>query len=114
MKKDQFTENERTLTESNSIVYSHIAHALARGYTDLYYVNMDTDEYTEFRTDDDRGVLSEVRFGTDFFESCERDARLYIHPEDQEKFIGAMSREFLDKALDQSNVFHMTYRRIKE
>lgn len=95
------------------MMYSHIAHALARGCTDLYYVNMDTNELIEFHTDDEHGVLSEVRKGRDFFEGCERDARLYVHPEDQEAFIKAMNRDFLEAALNASRMYEMTYRRIK-
>lgn len=95
-------------------VYTRIAHALARGYTDLYYVNMDTDELIEFHTDDERGVLSEARRGTDFFEGCARDARLFVHPEDQAKFVQAMDRRFLTEVLRQSGVFEMSYRRIKD
>ena len=100
---------------SNSVtIYTHLAHALARGYTDLFYVNMETDELIEFHTDDKRGVLSEARRSADFFEGCERDAKLFVHSEDQEKFVNAMNREFLSRALDQSKVFEMTYRRIKD
>lgn len=94
-------------------VYKHIAHALARGYTDLYYVNMDTDELIEFHTDDERGVLSEARRGADFFEGCERDAKLFVHREDQAAFVKAMNRDFLMKALEGNRVFALTYRRIK-
>ncbi len=94
-------------------IYTHIAQALARGYTDLYYVNMDSDELIEFHTDDEHGVLSEVRQSADFFEGCERDAKTGVHPDDQQKFIQAMKRDFLDKALQENKVFEMTYRRIK-
>lgn len=95
-------------------IYTHIAHALARGYTDLYYVNMDTDAFIEYHTDDRLGVLTEARRGTDFFEGCERDAKLYVHPDEQEAFVTAMNREFLTKALDENKVFELTYRRIKD
>ena len=98
---------------STSIIYTHIAHALARDYTDLFYVNMDTDEYIEYHTDDERGVLVESRRASDFFESCGREAKLFVHPEDQKAFVTAMNREFLEEALDQSKVFEMTYRRFK-
>ena len=52
--------------------YAHIAQALARGYTDLFHVNMDTEAFVEYRTDDDLGVLCESRRGPDFFASCAR------------------------------------------
>ena len=99
--------------QDTNVVYTHIAHALARGYTDLFYVNMDTDEFIEFHTDDERGVLNEARRGTDFFESCGRDAKLFVHEEDQAAFVEAMDRKFLEKALAGNKVFELTYRRIK-
>lgn len=97
---------------SDEVVYTHIAHALARGYTDLYYVNIDTDEFIEFHTDDERGVLTEARRGSDFFEGCERDARYFVHEEDQAAFIRAMDRRFLEEVLEGNKVFELTYRRI--
>ena len=95
---------------SNS--YNHIAHALARGYTDLYYVNMDSDEFIEYHTDDSHGVLAEVRRGSDFFEGCERDAKLYVHTEDQAAFVKTMDREFLTEVLSEEKVYKLIYRRI--
>jgi diguanylate cyclase (GGDEF)-like protein len=97
---------------SSATIYTHLAHALARGYTELFYVNTETDELIEFHTNDRRGFLTEARRSADFFEGCERDAKLFVHPEDQEKFVTAMNREFLAKALEKTNVFEMTYRRI--
>ena len=113
---DNFVREELPCRQSaqNSNIYAHIAHALTRGYTDLYYVNMETDELIEYHTDDNHGVLTEARRSADFFEGCERDAREFVHPEDQEAFIKAMNREFLTNALEQSGVFEMTYRRKKE
>ena len=98
---------------SSGVVYAHLAHALARGYTDLYYVNIDTDEFIEFHTGDARGVLSEARRGSDFFEGCERDVKLFVHRDDQAAFVRAMNRDFLMEALAGDRVFELCYRRIK-
>ena len=99
---------------NRSVIYNHLAHALARDYLDLFYVNMETNELIEFHTDDSRGVLTEARQSADFFEGCERDAKIVLHPADREKFIKAMNREFLKKAFSVSKVFEMTYRVRKE
>ena len=96
------------------IIYTRIAHALARGYTDLYYVNMDSDEYIEFHTDDERGVLSEARRGTQFFEGLEQETRLLVHQADQAALLKAMDRAALTEALDKNRVVELSYRRIKE
>ena len=74
-------------------IYTHIAQALARGYTDLFYVNMETDEFIEFHTDDERGVLNEARRGEHFFERCKYEVKLYVHPEDEAQFLRAMNRD---------------------
>ena len=97
---------------ATGVIYNHLAHALARGYTELYYVNMETGGFVEFHTDDERGVLSEARRGAHFFDECRRDAKLHVHPEDQLAFVQVMDRQFLTKALDESKVFAFTYRRV--
>lgn len=98
---------------SNS-TYSHIAYALARDYTDLFYVNMATGEFVEYHSDDDSGTLVETRRSNHFFQSCEQDARLYVHPEDQDAFVAAMNQEFLSGVLDRYEEHVMTYRRLKD
>lgn len=102
-------ENER----EKSLIFTHIALSLARGYTDLYYVNMETDSFIEFHTDDESGVLTAARQGTDFFEGCERDAKLFVHPDDQELFVRTMSHDFLNDVLRKEKVYEFIYRRIK-
>ena len=97
---------------TTSIIYNHLAHALARGYTELFYVNMDTDDFIEFHTDDERGVLSEARRGKDFFATCRRDAKLILHPEDQASFIQAMYHDRLAHALDENKVVVLPYRKM--
>ena len=98
---------------STATVYTHVAHALARGYTDLFYVNMESDDYIEFHTDDESGVLNEARRGTRFFAGIATEANLYVHPEDRDAFLEAMDREKIAQALDSSRVVELTYRRLK-
>ncbi len=94
--------------------YARIAYALARDYTDLFYVNMDTGGFVEYRSDDRYGVLVESRRASGFFESCAREAKLYVHPEDRDAFVRAMNREFLQGTLDRNEEFRMDYRREME
>ena len=96
----------------NKTVYTHLAHALARGYTDLYYVNIDTDDFIEFHTDDERGVLNEARRGSDFFEGCKRDVKLFVHEDDRKIFVKTMNPKFIKKVLSGNKVHELEYRRI--
>ena len=95
---------------STGMIFAHIAQALARGYRNLYYVNLDSEEFIEYRTDDDTGSLSEVRRGWHFFEQCELEIREKIYAEDQDGVRRALDRKTLVAALDQNNTFYMTYR----
>ena len=104
---------DKTVWDTQKVLRD-IAHALAREYTDLYYVNMQTDEFIEYRTGDGPGELTETRRGSDFFEGCERDAKLYVHEDDQDTFVKAMNRQFLEEALVDKDVFEFSYRRIKD
>lgn len=92
--------------------YAHIAEALARGYTDLYYVNIETDEFIEYHTDEKKGVLREARRGNDFFPGCARDAKKFVHKDDQKLFIETMTRDFLENALKDCRTYEFSYRRI--
>ena len=98
---------------STAAIYTHIAHALARGCTDLYYVNMDSGEFIAYHTDDERGVLNEARRDTDFFERCKQEVDQYIHPDDREAYLNTLNRAFLSQALDHTREYEMTFRRIE-
>ena len=95
------------------IVYTHIAQALARGYEDLYYIDLNTEQFIEYRTDAEGG-LTEARRGWHFFEECQEEAEQFVYEEDREAVRKALDRKTLTDALDQNNSFMMTYRLIGE
>ena len=107
--KEAYEKARRT-----GIIYTHIAQALARSYTDLYYVNLDTEEYIEYRTDDEHNALTEARRGWHFFEECQIEVNEYVYPEDRAKFAKAMERKTLLAALEHYNTFMMQYRLLSE
>ena len=104
-------QKEKTLLDAGKR-YVHLARALARGYTDLYFVNIDSDDFIEYHTDDENGVLQEVRRGSDFFEGCERDVKLFVHEEDQQTFVSAMKPSFIKRVLKKKKTYTFIYRRI--
>jgi len=98
--------------QESKIIYTRIAQALARGYTDLYYVNVQTGEFIEYRTDGGSDMLAEERRGENFFERCLAAINQLVHPEDRAALSAAMSRSSLTQALDRSEAFVMTYRQL--
>ena len=97
---------------SAGLIYTHIAQALARGYRELFYINIETGEFIEYRTNKENGSLTEARRGEDFFDTCRRDALTRVYAEDREAFVRSMDRQTLLDALDRNNTFLMTYRRM--
>ena len=95
-------------------VFTDIAHALARGYTELYYVNICTGEFIEYHTDEQLGVLNEARRGADFFEECRHRAQHSVHQDDRETFVAVMNKGFLNDALSHDEVFEFTYRIVRD
>ena len=99
---------------STGLIYSHIAQSLAHGYARLYYVNLDTDDYIQYRTSDEDMVLTEFRRGIKFFVQCRLEAPRLIYADDCEVFLKAMDKETLLSKLARNNTFVFTFRALKD
>ena len=58
---------------ATGLMYTRIAQTLARDYMDMYYVNTDSEEFTEYRKGEEVNVLTEVRSGWHFFSDCKQE-----------------------------------------
>ncbi len=97
---------------NSGIMYTHIAKTLARDYTDMFYVNLDTEEFIEYRRGSESSALSEMRRGWHFFSDCKAELAGHVYPEDREAFLNAMNRRNLVAALERKDTFIMTCRQI--
>lgn len=96
--------------KSASVVFTHIAKTLARGYTDFYYVNLDTETFIEYKNDEASGEIVETRRGGNFFETCKTEISRYVNPDDRDAVLKALERKNLLDALDRDRTFMMPYR----
>ncbi len=99
--------------KSAAQIYMHIAQTLSHGYSMLFYVNLETEEYIEYAAEAG-GRLTEKRRGTDFFDSCKREAQLYLYEDDREAFVKTMNRDTLRSVLKKNGTHIMTYRMLTE
>ena len=99
---------------SANIIFTHIAQTLAQGYTFLYYVNLDSEEFIEFQTDDESGTLTEARRGWHFFEQCMIDIEQAIYPDDRAIVREALDRKKLVKKLDRNKTVVVNYRLLQK
>ena len=112
-------EHENAMTKeayesavATGLMYTRIAQTLARDYMDMYYVNTDSEEFTEYRKGEEVNVLTEVRSGWHFFSDCKQELSESVYSEDKEEFLQAMNRKNLMKALEQNDTFIKTFRRM--
>ena len=94
-----------------SMMYTHIAQTLARDYSELFYVNTDTEEFTEYRRGDDGRIL-EQRSGWHFFSDCKAELSESVYPEDLDEFLDAMNRKALMQTLSTRDTYVTSFRRM--
>lgn len=68
----------------DNLTYNYVARALSSDYITLYFVNVDTAEYTEYAADGDSRDISETKNGTDFF-NLYREGFGFDVPEEEKK-----------------------------
>ncbi len=104
------TREDYDNARSSAIMYTHIAQTLARDYTDMFYVNLDSEEFIEYRRGDESSALAEMRRGWHFFSDCKAELAQGVWPEDRDGFLAAMDRRTLMQALERKDTFIMNYR----
>ena len=99
---------------NTGLTYAYIAEALSADYMNLFYVNLDTDNFIEYSPSGAYGDLALEQHGEDFFGRCYRNAETGLHEEDLELFRAAFTKENIEKALNERGHFTLTYRIIKD
>ena len=90
--------------------YENIARALAADYFDLFYVNLDTDDFIEYRSDAGEEELAIERSGTDFFAMLRRDAKAKIVEDDLEHFLFSFTKENVLRSLETQGTYTTAFR----
>ncbi|MBQ6322049.1 MAG: response regulator, partial [Lachnospiraceae bacterium] len=94
----------------SSITFSRIAQALAEDYISIYYVNLATDHFIEYSSDDAYKGLKLETAGDDFFTKSRENVRRVMYAEDQERFLAVFTKENLLQELERSGMFTIKYR----
>ena len=92
--------------------YASIARTLASDYYNLYYVDLETDEYIEYSSPVGGEEMTEERHGVDFFNSALRDAETRIYERDRGMFRTSFTKENILKEMDQEGSYKISYRLI--
>ena len=100
--------------EREKAAYNQIAESLASHYETIFYVDVETDRYQEFSSDDIYSKLDVNLSGNDFFEDTKRNTAAIVHPDDREKMLKFLSKERLGKELKKGTVQTIDYRLVME
>lgn len=104
-------EKRRAMAEAaEHMVFGEIAQALARRYEVIYYVDIETGEYTEYSASEKYKQLSVGNHGTDFFTDTQRNMQSQIHPEDLQMMSESMQRENLLDHMRETGTTTLNYR----
>ena len=76
----------------------------------LYYIDMEDDSYTEFRSSEEFKQLGIMEHGTDFFKTTYENSLRVIHPEDLSLFHERFTKENILSAIERDGVFILYYR----
>ncbi len=93
-----------------NVVYESIVDALSQDYFDLYYVDVETEEYIEYGSRTEKGQRTTERRGTDFFAECRRNAVGLVHDEDLARVTEALSKDRLLAELNKHGTYTYQYR----
>ncbi|MBE5827730.1 MAG: EAL domain-containing protein [Butyrivibrio sp.] len=99
-----------TRQEKNALTYTYVAQALSSDYINLFYVDLDTEEFIEYGAGNTYDELAIERHGEDFFKRCRADAAGRIFPDDLETFMDGFSKERMAEVLKNNNAYTLTYR----
>ena len=114
--RQEYYETEAALQEERDkrVIYGQIAESLACHYDTIYYVDVQTDFYTEFAPSDIYKTLKIPEAGRDFFEESRRNAERVVFHEDRDLVINLMRKEHILNELKNKRLFNVTYRLVIE
>ena len=109
---DAQVRQERAYEEAiqRSVTYARLAEALAADYFSIYYVDVETDRFSEFTAHDAYEDLGIEKEGEDFFNLSRKNIMRVCYPEDQSRFLAAFTKENVLKEIAENGSFTITYR----
>ena len=90
--------------------YAQIANALSDDYFDLFYVNLETEDFIQYSSSQQQEDINLERHGKDFFNASRQDALKLLYPDDRESFVRSFTKENVLHALEAQGSFTLTYR----
>ncbi|MBR2672052.1 MAG: EAL domain-containing protein [Oscillospiraceae bacterium] len=91
-----------------------IAHALSSDFESIYYVDLETEEYTEFIAQGSYEALHIELSGSEFFSECQKNLLEVVYDQDRSLMSKVLDKETLLEVLSEEPSFSVTYRLVIE
>lgn len=92
-------------SSDDSLTYNYIARALSSDYLRLYFVNLDTEEFTEYTSDGERRDISIEKHGTHYFDLEREEFELVMEQEDKKQLMKEFTKENVLKSIEKNGIF---------
>ena len=102
--------SEVSFDVEETIPTDSFVYALCADYAFLYFVDLDTERFVEYRPDKETGELTIVRHDTDFFSQSKKDISTMVYEKDRPKVLNEFTKENVKNTLDNKHSFTLTYR----
>ena len=100
------------IAAAESRIYGEISMALSSRYEVIYYIDTETNRYTEYSSSDKYAKLGVSKKGEDFFASAAVDINQFVDPADRERIQHIINKENLLQALQRSGAVSSTYQQL--
>ena len=99
-------------TKRKSTAYSQVVNGLVSRYERVYYVNRTNGEYSRYSADPRAADTDIIVPGKDFFVECFKMADRDVHPEDKDRILAIVDKDYMISALEKTKQYSADYRRI--
>ena len=107
----QITREQRAFAEQQNLAsFPRISQALAQDYFIIYYVDVETDYFIEYRAGDDFEKIGIEKQGENFFALSRRNMSRFVYADDIAGFMDVFTKENILRELDKNGSFSLTYR----
>jgi len=107
----QISREQRQFAEQQNLAsFPRISQALAQDYFIIYYVDVETDYFIEYRAGDDFEKIGIEKQGEDFFNLSRRNMPRFVYADDIAGFMDVFTKENILYELDENGSFSLTYR----
>ena len=104
------TEKDLMKGEDEEIAITDVIRSLTRDFLSVYVVNMKTDQFTEYSSNENYIGLGIPQYGEDFFTQTAKNAETAIHPEDLSLVLENVTKKNLLETIRREKVFLLNYR----